>query len=309
VQGVAFQSQIENRKSKIPRAFTMTEILIVIAIIVLVLALAVPALNFIGGSKSVEGATNSTSAMLARARNLAIGHQQVYGLFFYQDPATAVTTIAIVKDVGSSITPNVAVPPEVYLDLDSVNNDVLALPSGISVQFVDDGTNPITNQPSDRYIGYNITVHDVANGVVVPQTMNYGGVILFDADGRLVRKIYAFQISTGTAAGQYAWTSMGKLFEPASVINATPIPTVAEQDWVPGNATASKIGGVPERSQVGLVAFDHSSFINIGGTDADPILAGSAYTNSSEPAEEAWLDQNAALLLINRYNGTIVKSE
>jgi Tfp pilus assembly protein FimT len=293
----------------------MAEILIVIAIIVLVLALAVPALNFIGGSKSVEGATNSISAMLARARNLAIGHQQVYGLFFYEDPASAVTTVAIVRDVNSSQTvPNGSTSPEAFLDLDPVNNDVLTLPSGISAQMIDDGfANGNVNQPSDRYIGYNTIMYSPITALAInPQTMNYGGVILFDADGRVVRKIYTFQISTGTAAGTFQWTLMGKLFEPTASIVANHTPSAAEQDWSPGPPAAGVAGGIPERSSVGLVLFDHSAFINAGGTDADPqVINGnnSAYSGGSESAEEAWLDQNAALLLINRYNGTIVKSE
>jgi prepilin-type N-terminal cleavage/methylation domain-containing protein len=290
-----------------PRGFTMTEILIVIAIIVLVLALAVPALNFIGGSKSVEGATNSISAVLAKARNLAIGHQQVYGVFFYLDPASTFTTLAIVRDVGSSNTFG-GTTPEAFLDLDPVNNDVLALPSGVSAQMVDDGfANGNTAQPSDRYIGYNTAMHD-AVPMPVTSPLNYGGVILFDADGRVVRKIYTFQISTGSAPGPYAWTLMGKLFEPSAFIVAHPTPTTAEQDWSPGPTGTT----VPERSSVGLVLFDHSAFINTGGTDTDPqVINGNSgsYTAGSEPAEEAWLDQNAALLLINRYNGTIVKSE
>src|SRR5262245_38098701 len=68
------------------RAFTVTELLIVIGIIVLVIALAVPAFNVITGSKSIESANNQISAFLARARNEAIGLQEIRGIAFYPDP-------------------------------------------------------------------------------------------------------------------------------------------------------------------------------------------------------------------------------
>ena len=48
-------------------AFTMTEILIVIALIVLIMGLAVPAFNLITGTRSVDAAENVVTAMLGRA--------------------------------------------------------------------------------------------------------------------------------------------------------------------------------------------------------------------------------------------------
>lgn len=302
------------------RAFTMIEILVVISVIVLVIAMAVPAINFLTGSKSTESAQNTISAMLGRARNQAIGLQQVSGVFFYLDPISNLTTMAIVKDVGSSITPNagITISPEVYLDL--VESDVATLPAGVSVQLVDDGSNPATLLPSDRYLGFNNVVHDATNNTKLSSLpMNYGGVILFDGDGRLVRKIYAFQVSTGAPTIPpapppiLAWTAMGKLFETSTAISANlGVPTVTEQDWIPGIPAATEAGGMPERSQVGLVVFDHTAFTNAGGGDDDPqVTAGnnSNYSASSEPTEETWLDNNATLLLINRYNGTVVKGE
>src|SRR5947207_1855892 len=67
------------------RAFTVTELLVVIGIIVLALALAVPALNLITGTKSTEAATNQINSLLARARDDAIGLQEMRGVMFYYD--------------------------------------------------------------------------------------------------------------------------------------------------------------------------------------------------------------------------------
>src|SRR5205085_6804369 len=95
---------IANRKSKIANGFTLTEILIVIGIIVLMLAMAVPALNFIRGSRSIDGAENQISALLGRARSRAIGVQELTGVFFFRDPNTDRDMAAIVHE-----TPGLAV--------------------------------------------------------------------------------------------------------------------------------------------------------------------------------------------------------
>src|SRR4051812_37949817 len=78
------------------RGFSLTELLIVITLIVIVLALALPAFNFITGSKSTDAAQNQISAMLGRARNEAIGVQELRGVFFYLDPGTEQYTVALV---------------------------------------------------------------------------------------------------------------------------------------------------------------------------------------------------------------------
>ena len=49
--------------------FTLTEILVVIGIIVLFIALAIPAMSAISGTRSIAGAENNLSALLARAQD------------------------------------------------------------------------------------------------------------------------------------------------------------------------------------------------------------------------------------------------
>src|SRR5947207_7305858 len=79
-------------------AFSLTEILIVIALIVLLLALAIPAFSFITGSRSIDGAANQISAFLGRARAEAIGLQEVRGVMFFVDPTKQRTNLAIVHE-------------------------------------------------------------------------------------------------------------------------------------------------------------------------------------------------------------------
>src|SRR5262245_2188336 len=114
------------------KAFTLTEILIVIGIIVLVIALAVPALSVISGSRSIDGAENNISAMLGRARADALGLQKDTGVFFFVDPATERVTLVEVQAVDGP-SPLPADAPEVYLDL-VADRDWLALPKGVTAQ-------------------------------------------------------------------------------------------------------------------------------------------------------------------------------
>jgi prepilin-type N-terminal cleavage/methylation domain-containing protein len=94
--------------------FTLTEILIVIGIIVLILAMAVPAFNYITGTRSQEAATNIIAAMLSRARTEAINYQRnnensraYVGVFFFVDPADNRTKLVLVaREVGSGEDPD-----------------------------------------------------------------------------------------------------------------------------------------------------------------------------------------------------------
>jgi hypothetical protein len=65
-------------------------------------------------------------------------------------------------------------------------------------------------------------------------------------------------------------------------------------------------------SQFGLVLFDQQTFSNrsfsVGDPQIDTTMA-SYGTSNPEYGEEQWLDQNATPVLINRYNGTVVRSE
>src|SRR3712207_1414993 len=61
------------------RAFTLTELLVVIGLIVLVVTLAIPAFSVITGGRSIDAAENQVSALVARARADALGLQEPRG--------------------------------------------------------------------------------------------------------------------------------------------------------------------------------------------------------------------------------------
>lgn len=134
------------------RAFTLNELLVVIALAVLVMALAVPAFNAITGSRTLESAENQISSFLASTRAQAIGLQEPRGVIFFEDVSGQVTLA------------QVYFPPELTrpaIDLVGTS-DELSLPIGIGLQGVPNGTG--TAYPWNAY-----------------------AVIMFDGEGRLMQ--------------------------------------------------------------------------------------------------------------------------
>src|SRR5436190_9253294 len=83
-------------RSRHRRAFTLIELLIVIALHVLLIALAIPAFRFISGGRSVEAARNQIGATLGRARAEAIANDREEGVAFFLDARTGRNTMALV---------------------------------------------------------------------------------------------------------------------------------------------------------------------------------------------------------------------
>jgi prepilin-type N-terminal cleavage/methylation domain-containing protein len=269
------------------RGFTLVEMLVVLGIVILFVTLAIPAISAITGTRSISAAENQISAVLARAREEAIGIQDFRGVFFYLDPREDRVVAALVRPADLQDEPNGS------LQLDLVENrDYLMMPQGIRVQTLFDA-NP--NGPmKDRYLGFNQPPASAENTL-------YGGVILFDGQGRLVSRTYAFQMQlpdplNPTKAGT-GFTAMAAMFKTTS------------GDWFPHYGTSN--GGLsPFRSQMGLVLFDNAAFKAQGFTDADPYVDRlNAPNPSAEVTEETWLDTNSTPILINRFNGTLIRGE
>lgn len=301
---------IRDPQSKVPNAFTLTEMLIVVSIIIIVLAMAIPAFRFISGSRSTESAQNQVASLLSRARADAIGLQKIHGVFFYIDPATDRVACVEVRETE----PPLGVPADpihpaaaggadmvdVYLDL--VDAEPLLLPPGVGLQTLDScafaGVMTFTTRLDDGYIGYNRHGKTGAGNVVIDldsADIAPGGVILFDSAGRVINYRYAFRTRTGTGVA----TEMGRLLLRGSGGNPA-----AMFDFMPYWQTNPNL----QRSSIGLVLFDRSSFTSQGYTDTDPQIDASAY-GVAEIAEEDWLDKNTAPLLVSRFNGSLIKGE
>lgn len=293
--------------------FSLVELLVVIGLVVLIMALALPAFNFITGSRSVDGATNVVSAFVGRARAEALERGKVTGVLFYIDPATERRGMTLVTETnakydtagGEVDNPYV----DVYLDL-LPDREPILLPTGIDLQVIDNGSrvaggNALGAPYWDRYLGFNAAVARPS----APQTLvgnarlAYGGVILFDGAGRLVSLRYAFRCSVGTAESTAVLTQLGFLLTGADPSSPTSTPDTMPKSTATDRTDADRF----LRSQLGLVLFEQQPFQSRGSSLVDLEIAGAQA--GDESAEEFWLDENATPLLINRYNGMLVRGQ
>lgn len=299
--------------SRFRTGFSLVELLVVIGLVVLIMALALPAFNFITGSRSVDGATNVVSAFIGRARAEALERGRVTGVMFYIDPATERRGMTLVGETNAKYdsngndldNPNI----DVYLDL-LPDREPILLPGGIDLQVVDNGSKVAGTPPQlaapywDRYLGFNTQlIRADATGGPLNARVSYGGVILFDGAGRLVSLKYAFRCSTGQAISSTPLTQMGLL-----LTGADPNAPTATPDVMP-RPSDSADADTFLRSQLGLVMFEQQLFQTLGGSLPDHEIAKPAVTLPAESQEEFWLDENATPLLINRYNGTLVRGQ
>jgi Tfp pilus assembly protein FimT len=95
------------------RAFTLTEMLVVIGIIILVALSAVPSFNYLTGSRSLEAAQNAVAAALSRARQQALYEGKPTGLAIWLDATTGRYTLGLVQfDTTPASTPNIDLVPD-----------------------------------------------------------------------------------------------------------------------------------------------------------------------------------------------------
>jgi len=157
----------------------------------------------------------------------------------------------------------------VYLDL-AADQDFVALPTGVAAQ-------TLNSLSGDRYMG--------CTALFGAQSVPAGPVILFDGRGCLAGVPYGFRMNSGGR-----WTAVARLLNPRANFAAPP----------PANWPASN----PPVSQFGVVLFPLPAFRAAGYDMSDPQFGG------VDPAgEEAWIESNAVPLLVNRYNGTLIRTE
>lgn len=266
---------IANRKSKIENAFTLTEMLVVIGLIVVLISLAVPTFSALRGSNSVESATNVVSASLARARAEAVGLQRPFGIAFYREAASARFAMALVEIK----TPVTWSPNTSYAVGDWVKNGATPAYYVCHTAHTSAGTFAATNWR---------TVNAATNSLINGSGTN-PGVPPVDLVVGSDRLLLPTGVAAATASNNY-FDSGVILFDENGTLTTRNLTIAQEsvlyQQIVP-NANAA---GSVAASQIGLMLF------------------------SDEDAKSAavWADyvrDSGMPLLVNRYNGTIVKGE
>src|SRR5579862_7373475 len=96
----ALPTPFSTRPARHRRAFTLTELLIVIVLIIIILGIAIPTLSVLTGSRSTEAAKNQLAAMLGRARGLAIQNNATVGVAIFIDPNSGQTDMALVQMIS-----------------------------------------------------------------------------------------------------------------------------------------------------------------------------------------------------------------
>mgnify|MGYP005838400147 CR=1 FL=1 len=170
---------------KARRAYTLVEILVVIAVVLLLITMSVPLFNIILGNRSTEAARNQVSAMLAIARTEAMARQEPRGLAIFDDPATGRTRLAIVVPEPAPSQPH-------NIDL-SPSHDPALLQPGVGARvLLNDGTFPAPNRLGDTAKVWVGAIWFDGRGVVHSRPFTVQG----NSDlGRLVGTAYVSQIS------------------------------------------------------------------------------------------------------------------
>ena len=323
--------------------FTLTEILIVIGLIVLIIALAVPAFSYITGSRSVDAGENLVAAMLSRARAEAMLNNRVAGVAFFYDSVRDRTGLALVvptpqRDAVAGEPPGLE-QYKGWRERDEAGNVIQYEPGDVVIALVDsNAVNPLItprkmitkvfvcreghpanearppDQPQwgtqgetsiDTLVGYEYQYLPPGVGAQTindPDPLGSGtprdrylrsGLILFGGDGALLHRKYEIEVPLQTDPDQtHLFRVMG-----------------FHQRTAPLDQQAVGMAPTfPIHSQFGVVLYDEENFRTQGWTNADPLNENVALS-PAEQNEEGWLDRESLSLLINRYNGTLMRGE
>ncbi|HEV7297939.1 MAG TPA: prepilin-type N-terminal cleavage/methylation domain-containing protein [Tepidisphaeraceae bacterium] len=183
-------------------------------------------------------------------------------------------------DIPSSTTGNAPPnPPAVQntfweeappLTLELFDADIEYLQPGIGLQLVNDPQGVVTN--NDRFLRT--------------------GIVLFNTNGQLSTDSYAIQ--AGTPLGDLIGLSTGQRIPR----NPDPVFPGVQSPRLQGHTA--------------VMMYEREPFLNAPGTEEDtryPIGPYAATPAADELTEENWLSDNGLLLLVNRYNGTLTRSE
>lgn len=265
-----------------PRAFTLTELLVVIGLIVTLITIAIPTFSALRGNNSIENAINVVSASLARARSESIGLQRPFGIAFYRDQASGRYAMMLVELKSVSIwTPNTP-----YSTGDWVKT----------------GTSPNYSYFICETVHTSGSTFDAGNWRAINTTTNgflnngYPPVERIDGSERLLLPIGLSAAAVNINASSPYMDFGLILFDENGMLTSRQVVVAQESELyrqIDANATGP---GTQVASQIGLMLFEDERFK-------------SETEGLTVPQIQTWIANNGTPLLVNRYNGTVVKGE
>lgn len=295
--------------------FTLTELIVVITLMVILIGLAVPTFRLLSGNRSIENASNIIGAMLARARADAVGLQEIRGVVIYEDITTGRTAAAFVEVK--------ATPFNQWINGTDANPITHA-----RGEYVTDGTNYYvcladhTDSDSSDVTLANTDYWRALNNAQVLAAMNGSGApqgLILDLVADRDRQFLPKGIDVRGAGDRVMLNSnFYRYYNPAIILfdgsgSLVSRPAyilthgllgadISTDSAVPAKYAPPRVVGtintIRADSQVGFVMVDEETFLNATATFA-----------ASPEKVDAWLDENATPVLVNRYNGTLVKGD
>lgn len=92
------------------KAFTLVEMMVVVAIILIILGLALPAAQTMWNQTHVQNAHHRVANLLQVARSRSLDCNRTYGIFFYIDPSDNHEIAVFVYELGYPIAPDETYP-------------------------------------------------------------------------------------------------------------------------------------------------------------------------------------------------------
>jgi prepilin-type N-terminal cleavage/methylation domain-containing protein len=261
--------------------FTLTELLVVISIIVGMLAMGIPLFKIMSGSRSVEAGQNKMSAMLQRARSRAIGMGDRRGVLFFTDQVTKQVGMLMVKVLEPNTADTLPVKSladvaHYPVELDEESTDLELLPPGVGA-VVCSARDAVPQTRPDGSLDPNVAYRRV-------------GLVMFGGTGRLEQLVCVLKPEQGDT----------RLPTPTRLMTAfrDRINAGITDDVFIGTGTDAKPGPYP--SGYAFLVYDANVFNGIEADQNYPDILVS-------DAQGKWLNQNAVGLVLNRYNGTLIR--
>jgi prepilin-type N-terminal cleavage/methylation domain-containing protein len=289
------------------RAFTIIELLLVIAIIAILVGISFPEIRSMTKSSNLSQASNLVRAMLETARATAISQHRVAGVVFFEETAQYAYPVhagqtAMQLCVESFDQTGLGT---LQLGMVSFNPDRQYLPQGVILATL---SNPASN-PSGVATGQVIGVQNAD----ARTAGGYSRVILFDANGQLLLRA-GLSLTPTTIPPYPCGGSNPPLPVPGPNPPAAGTPGTYPQaygDWgFIGSTVMINGNAVLITTSVTPVPFSSPGFILYNKSDyeaAESKFGVPPSSNSPDQDQAIWLKKNATVVSINVYTGSAIR--